>query len=279
MLAHVAGALGDLPAPIRSVAARTVELTITTPGHVTTVAAMVLPHDLAVTTKTIPRSALVTATMPGHINFAATWVGRDKAMGFTIVHLSIAVPALELAPLPANASVVAVAPLVTSSITSPRFAWANTSLGDPTLHANGVVSYLATQSVSNLDGFVDAVAIDANGRVVAVLSTNHFWYSAQFVARVANIVATGHGCHSSLGVNGTNAQGGGAQIKTVRARGASAGRLAPGDVVIGLNGHDIHTWNTLLTLLYLTPAQSVASISFTRDATTYHTVVRLACSL
>ena len=263
MPAQIVTTLNALPQVARAAAQRTVLLTITTPGHVRNVAAMALPHNLAVTTTPIARKALITGSIPSHLNFRVTWVGRDETLGFTIVRLGIKVPSSSFAPLPASTSVVAVAPVVRNSTSPPHYAWANTTLGDPKLKANGVVSYLATQSFWNLNGYPDAIAVNQSGKVVAVLSTNDQWFSAQFVALVANIVATG----------------GGALVSAVAHRGASTGHLKPGDVVIRVNGHDIDSWNTLLTVLYLTPAASQTSLTFLRHATTHHTEVILACAL
>ena len=279
MPAQIVTTLDALPQVARAAAQRTVELTITTPGHVVNVAAMALPHNLAVTTTPIAKKALITGSIPSHLNFRVTWVGRDKTLGFTIVRLGIKVPSSSFAALPASTSVVAVAPVVRNSTSPPHYAWANTTLGDPTLKANGVVSYLATQSFWNLNGYPDAIAVNHSGKVVAVLSSNDQWFSAQFVALVANIVATGDGCHSSLGIKGSNAQGGGVLVSAVARRGASTGHLKPGDVVIRVNNHDIDSWNTLLTVLYLTPAASQSSVTFLRHAATHHTEVILACAL
>lgn len=279
MTAHVARSLDALPAYARGAAQRTVELTITTPGHVSHVAAMVLSHNLAVTTTPIAHNALLTGTLPGHVNFPVTWVARDRAMNFTIVKLSHSVASLHFAPMPASASVLALSPIVEDSTGSPWFAWSTTTLGDPLLRANNLVSYLATNPDANLNGFVDAIALNSAGRVVAVLSTGHLWYSALFVARVAEIEATGHGCHGGLGVASASAQGGGATVTALWARGAAKGVLQVGDVVNRLNGHDIDTEQTLTTWLYLTPAFSKATITFLRGTTTHHAVVTLACAL
>lgn len=278
MSAHVTLTVAALPAAVRLAARRTVDLTITTSGHVASAAAMVLPHDLAVTTTPIARDALLTASVPGHANFPVTWIGRDNALGFTIVRLSVHVPALVFGPLPSSSSVIALSPVITGPASRPRFAWANTTLGDPTLRANGIVGYLAAQSVPHFDGIVDALAVNHNGRVVAVLSAGHLWYSAQFVARVAAIVATGHGCHADLGVVGASAQGGGVAVRTVVSRSAATHLLQAGDVVTSLNGHTIDSWDTLLTVLYLTPALTRARIAFIRHSVTHHAVVTLGCA-
>ena len=144
------------------------------------------------------------------MNFHVTWVGRDKVMGFSIVRLGVHVPALTFAPLPSSKWVVAVSPIVKSSTDPPQYAWANTILGDPTNDATGVISYLSTRSDANLDSFVDAIAVNQSGSVVAVLSIDHLWYSAQFVAHIAYIVATGRGCHAEPRASSApTAQGGG----------------------------------------------------------------------
>ena len=86
--AHLATTLDALPASSRAAAAHTVDLTITTPGHVVNVAAMVLPHDLAVTTTHIPANALITGSTATKVELPRdTRVGRDKVMGFSIVQL------------------------------------------------------------------------------------------------------------------------------------------------------------------------------------------------
>lgn len=276
---HLAVTLSALPATARTAADHTVDLSISTPGHVDVVAAMVLPHNLAVTTTQIPAKALITGSTPGHVNFHVTWVGRDSVMGFSIVRLGIRIPALNLAPLPASKWVVAVSPILRSSTDPPQYAWANTILGDPSIDATGVISYLSTKSDANLNSFVDAIAVNESGRVVAVLSTDHLWYSAQFVARIAYIVATGRGCHSSLGIVGTTAQGGGVTITRVIPKSPAQWRLRKGDVITALNGKGTDTFDALDTELYLTPAYTKATVTFVRKTAVHHTVMTLACAL
>ncbi len=276
---HLAQSISQLPSNSRTAAADTVNLSIATPGHVDVVAAMVLPHDLAVTTTQIPANALITGSTPGDANFPVHWVGRDQVMGFSIVRLGRHVPALSFAPLPASRWVVAVSPILKSSSTSPQYAWANTILGDPKSDATGVISYLSTKSDANISGFIDAIAVDQSGRVVAVLSTDHLWYSAQFVARIAYIVATGRGCHASLGIVGLNAQGGGVTVSRVIPKSPAQWQLKKGDVITALNGEQTETFDALDTALYLTPAFSVAHVTFIRDAAVHHADMTLACAL
>jgi hypothetical protein len=244
-----------LPAESRTAAEHTIDLSIATPGHVAVVAAMALPHDLAVTTTQIPANAIITGSTPGHVNFHVTWVGRDKVMGFSIVRLGVHVPALSFAPLPSSKWVVAVSPILKSSTDSPQYAWANTILGDPQDRRDGRHQLSLDESRTRTSTASSTpIAVDQSGQVVAVLSINHLWYSAQFVARIAYIVATGRGCHASLGVVGTTAQGGGVMVSRVIPKSPSQFRLKKGDVITALNGKDIDTFDALDTALYLTPA-------------------------
>jgi len=276
---HLASALSQLPAESRTAAEHTIDLSIATPGHVEVVAAMALPHDLAVTTTQIPANAIITGSTPGHLNFHVSWVGRDKVMGFSIVRLGVHIPALTFAPLPSSKWVVAVSPILKSSTDAPQFAWANTVLGDPSIDATGVISYLSTKSDANLDSFIDAIAVNQSGQVVAVLSVDHLWYSAQFVARIAYIVATGRGCHASLGIVGVTAQGGGVTVTRVIPKSPAQYRLKRGDVITALNGKDTGTFDALDTALYLTPAYTKANVTFIRASSVHHADMTLACAL
>jgi hypothetical protein len=268
-----------LPSNSRTPAAETVDLSISTPGHVVVAAAMVLPHNLAVTTTQIPSDALITGSTPGDVDFPVHWVGRDQVMGFSIVRLGRHIPALSFAPLPASKWVVAVSPILRSSTKPPQYAWANTILGDPKSDATGVISYLSTKSDANLNNFLDAIAVNQSGRVVAVLSTDHLWYSAQFVARIAYIVATGRGCHASLGIVGLTAQGGGVTVSRVIPKSPAQWQLKKGDVITALNGKATETFDALDTALYLTPAFTVAHVTYVRNSAVHHADMTLACAL
>lgn len=276
--AHLATTLSALPASSRVAAAHVVDLTITSPGHVVHVAALVLPHDLAVTTTVIPVNALISGSTATRVNFPVTLVGRDNVMGFSIVRLSVPVTALKLDPMPASTSVVAVAPVVLGPTATPKYDWAMTTLGDPSNNAQGVVRYLATQTGSSLSGYVDAIAVDTSGHVVAVLSSRHLWYAAKFVAQVAEVVATGRGCHAELGITGKDEQGGGVLVtKVVPYSAAAHAHVVVGDVITDWNGSNLNTWNELVSTLYLTPAYTSARLTFVWKTTVHHASVTLGC--
>ena len=276
--AHLAVTLDDLPASTRIAAAHIVELTITVPGLVTNVAALVLPHDLAVTTMPIPVDAKMTGTSATKSKFRVTLEGRDDVMGFSIVHLGVNIAPLKLDAMPASVDVVAIAPIVKGPANKPEYDWTPTTLGDPSNDSHGVVRYLATKSNTSLSNFVDAIAVDSSGHVVAVLSSTRFWYPAQFVAQVANVVATGHGCHAMLGVRGKNEQGGGVLITRVqRYSPAAHAGLRVGEVLTRWNSTDLDTWDQLVSTLYLTPAYTKATITYAKSTTLHSTNVTLGC--
>jgi hypothetical protein len=276
--AHLALTLDDLPASTREAAAHIVVLTVATPGRIVDVAALVLPHNLAVTTLAIPVDAGITGTSATRTQFPVTLEGRDDVMGFSIVHLGVAIAPSKLGAMPASAAVTAVAPIVKGPANKPEYDWTMTTLGDPSNDVHGVVRYLATKSNSRLNKFVDAIAVDPSGHVVAVLSSTHFWYPAHFVAQVANVVATGHGCHAMLGVVGKSEQGGGVLItKVLRFSPAAHAGLKVGEVLTGWDGTQLDTWNQLVSTLYLTPAYTKASITFAMNTTVHRTNVTLGC--
>ncbi len=235
--AQLARSLDQLPATTRQAAADTVVLTISRAGTTSKVAALVLPGNLAVTTTVIPVTAFITGSTAHQTNFAVTLEGRDSVMGFSIVKLDAHVAATRLGAMPASADVVAIAPVISSSYSTPEYDWTDTTLGDPSNDAQGVVRYLATSANTRLSKYVDAIAVDAHDRVVAVLSAHHFWYPARFVAQVAFVVATGHGCHADLGIKGETEQGGGVRITAIVPYGTAAhAGLAVGDVITEWNG-------------------------------------------
>ena len=88
------------------------------------------------------------------------------------------------------------------------------------------------------------------------------------MAQVADVVATGRGCHADLGNSGTNEQGGGVLITKIKAYSAAehAG-LKVGDVITNWNGTDLNTWNQLASTLYLTPAYTTAHVTYDHKTT------------
>ena len=276
--AQLATTLSALPASSRRAAAHVVDLTITEPGHVTNVAALVLPHDLAVTTTVIPVTAHITGSSATKVNFPVTLISHDDVMGFSIVRLSVPIAAPRLDPMPASTAVVAIAPVVTGPTRPPEYFWAATTLGDPTNSAQGVVRYLATTNESSLSSYVDAIAVDANGDVVAVLSARRRWYAATFVAQVASVQANGRGCHAVLGITGTTEQGGGVLVQRIVPYGAAwRAQLKVGDVITAWNGTALETWTQLASTLYLTSAYTSSKLTYAQGTHVHHTTAYFDC--
>jgi hypothetical protein len=177
LASHVASSIDDLPANSRSAARSTIELVATIDGHLSTAAAMVLPPgNVAVTTTPLPPSASITGTSLTHDRIAVTWLGRDRHLGLTIVRLDRTEPVSDTSSLPASTRVTALAPVFDPTRKSVSYNWSTTTLGDPQrVSVDGVVSYLATSSAGDLHGFSDTVAVDDDGRVVAVLNARGQW--------------------------------------------------------------------------------------------------------
>ncbi len=199
-------------------------------------------------------------------------------MGFSVVRLSVPVTALKLDAMPASTNVVAVAPLANGVTHKPEFDWSMTTLGDPRLNSQGVVRYLATTSDTNLSRYVDAVAIDQQGHVVAVLSSRHLWYSARFVAQVAYVLATGtrlsrvpgRDRHQRTRWRHQGHEG----RRPQRRRGR---RFGPRRRHTAWNGTTLNTWDPTRLDPVLTPAYSLAHITYEHATTVKHATVTLEC--
>lgn len=275
---HLGVPLSALPAAVRPVAADTVDLTVITDNEVTDTTALVLANDLAVTTLRIPANAVIRGTNASRTDFAVSLVGRDEVMGFSIVHLDVPDAAAPLDPMPASAAVTVVAPVVADLVDKPRYDWAVTTLGDPRNGAQGVVRYLATPTGPALSSFTNAVAVDPHGHVVAVLAASHEWFAAQFVARVADVLKEGRGCHSYLGASESTVQGGGVRISDLAQHGPATGAgLRSGDIIMRWGTSEVDDVAALRSMLYLTPAYSAVRVQYLQGNTLRTTTVTPVC--
>ena len=280
LTSHVAVGVSDLPAVARDAAPRVLEVTASSGGHLLATAAVIASDGReAVTTLPLRVSDdVVGATLNGqHVRLFVD--GHDDALGLTFFRLrSDATPTL-VDPLPASTSVVALAPVMTHAGTRPTLYWASTSLGDPfRLVVAGQTSTLATASASNLNGATGAVAIDASGKVVALLNASGAWLPADYVLRVADAWRRAPHCHGRLGVTVTDATEGGALVTAVAATGPSAGVLRQGDVITGLDDDAVNDFDGLVSILYATPGHERARLTLTRGGVVVHAVTTLACA-
>lgn len=275
---NIADTLAQIPSYAQRAAQSAIELVITDNGHLSIGAAMVIaPGTLAVTTTRIPAGASITGSSQSDARFSVTVVNHDDALGFSILRLGRVQPITPTGVLPASSAVLAIAPYFSSSATTPEIAWAQTTLGDPDVEVDaGVVSYLATPSAANLDGYADALAVMPSGQVVAVLTASGEWYSAQYVTLVAHVMSEDRGCHGSLGITYTTAQGGGVDVVRVQS-GPSSGVLRAGDILTSINGASLGSLDSLLQYLYASPAGAKVHVDLIRDGRTFSAALTLGC--
>lgn len=270
--------ISQLPLYAQRAARASVELVFTDFGHVSATAAMVIaPGNLAVTTEPIPASASITGSSQNHSRFAVSFVSHDKALGFTLVHLAVTLPIAQTDILPVAATVLAIAPYFTERTAVPKIAWTATTLGDPIIESrNGIVSYRATPSAPDLYGWADALAVNDAGSVVALLSANNQWFSAQYIATVAQVIAENGGCHGALFIDGSTYQGGGVLVVQVK-HGPAWGRLQVGDQLKSIGGVRLDSMDTLLNYLYAEPPRAIVVVTLIRRGHFSATAVTLAC--
>ncbi len=275
---NVATSISQIPSYAQNAARSTIEIVADDEGHITTTSALVIaPGNLAITTDPLAPASSMTGSSQSDLRFPVTLVTTDRALGFSIVRLGSTLPAAPTNVLPASAAVLALSPVFGEHRRSPAIEWADTTLGDPVEEVvNGVVSYQATPSANNLHGFADTIAVDNEGDVVAVLSANNEWYSAQYITDVAQAVTANGGCHGQLGILGTNAQGGGVLVSSVTAQARAAG-LHPGDIVTTYNGAYVDSLDTLLSILYAARDHASVTIGLLRHGVSLSTHTFLTC--
>jgi hypothetical protein len=275
---HVTSLTG-VPTYAQSAARASLQLIYSDFGHVSATAAMVIaPGNLAVTTDPIPASASIVGSSPKHSRFAVSYVSRDAALGFTLVRLAVKLPIAGTDVLPDSSTVLAVAPVFRAGAAHPTYAWTITTLGDPIIESrDGVVSYRATPSAPDLYGWADTLAVNSAGSVVALLSANGQWFSAQYIANVANVISQNGGCHGALDITGTTYQGGGVIVAKVKRDGPAWGHLQRGDQLTSIGGVRLDSMDTLLNYLYAEPPHSIVVVTLWRLGHFSATAVTLAC--
>ena len=278
LTSHVTTHVSQLPSYLQPVARSAIQLLITMDGHVATGAAMVIePGDLAVTTAPIPVGATVFGASQTNDRFSVSLVDRVNPLGITVLRLSKSEEVTPTQVLPASEAVMAISPYFSPNAIEPKIAWGATTLGDPDVEqADGVVSYLETPSDADLGGFVDTLAVDNQGSVVAVLSAHGQWYSAQYITRVAQVVAENKGCHARLGVRATSAQGGGVAVLQVES-GPSTKLLRANDILTNIGGTQLQSLDSLLAYLYATPPQQRVAVSLLRNGQPLTVDITLGC--
>ncbi|MBU6232683.1 MAG: PDZ domain-containing protein [Acidobacteria bacterium] len=206
-----------------------------------------------------------------------TVIGRDEHLGLTYISLDAPHPVTELGRLAATQPVLALAPYFRPSSSIMSIAYSHTVLSDPqSTAADGVVSYLSATTPSSLHGLAGSVAVDGDGKVVALFGHSNRWLSASYVASVALTWLAEPDCHGRLGIDAVTAPGGGIDVVRVLP-GPSSGLLRRGDVITTINSHSVDSVDQLLSVLYTIPGRSPVVVRYARNSTTQYAVVHLGC--
>ena len=160
-------------------------------------------------------------------------------------------------------------PAITSGVTpaGPAAQGVVAEAGEPLLDSAGQVlgilydPELAGSTTSSNSPRTTSSTAAATATTTASLLTTTAYLPTQLVLGVAGDIRAGTNAHHGwLGVTGTDQPaGGGATVAVVEPASPASGRLAPGEVVVGVNGTPVRTMAELRGRLYvLTPGTSVA---------------------
>ncbi len=278
MVEHVAFSLQAIPHVGQDAAARSIQLTTERDGRLVSGGALIVGNgDVVVTTLPIDRRDTVTGSTFQTPRMPVTWLGFDRHLGLTFLHLPHLLRTTTIAGHNAVESVLVISPYFAASSKTPRFAYATTVLSDPRRTTNdGIVSYLTATSPAQLHGLPGSFAIGDSGDVVAMLGENGQWITAEYISRVAAAWLAAPNCHARLGISGVPAEGGGVVVTAVPP-GPSFNKLEPGDIITALNEKSVDTMDGIVTELYATAGHTSMVVQFLRDQQPSFVVVRLAC--
>jgi len=275
---RVAFSLQAIPHVGQDAATSSIQLTSERDGHLISGGAMIVGNgDVAVTTLRFNSHASITGSTFTTPRMHVQWMGFDRHLGLTYLHLPCTLQTTAIAKHNAIEPVLVISPYFAASSRTPRFAYATTVLSDARRTTNdGIVSYLTATSPTQLRGLTGSFAIGDSGDVVAILSDNGQWITAEYISRVASAWLAAPNCHGHLGISGIPAEGGGVLVTAV-ARGPSFNKLAPGDVITALNEKSVDTMDGIVTELYATAGHTSMVIQFLRHQQPSFVVVRLDC--
>ena len=160
-------------------------------------------------------------------------------------------------------------PAITSGVapSGPAAQGVVAEAGEPLLDSAGQVlgilydPELAGSTTSSNSPRTTSSTAASTATTTASLLTATSYLPTQLVLGVAGDIRAGTNAHHGwLGVTGTDQPaGGGATVAVVDPASPASGRLAPGEVVVGVNGTPVHTMAELRARLYvLPPGTSVA---------------------
>ena len=276
--------LADAPAAVGRTARAMTVLTITSPSGSTTAPGIALVNrHVITTTASIPTNALVYADDLQGRPVTATSVHTDATVGLTA--LVFAVPVTRaVARVTANESrgtAIAVSRAVDGPAKPVQWSTASVSSVDALLSTSGR-SIGSVAASSPLADQPCTVLMTPSGHTEAIsapsLTTGSFLPAAFAADLTTQLVTAPQVTHGHLGISGTTASGGGAEVVDVASSGPAAGVLAPGDVIVAVNGESMTTASEMVDAVYLEPPGSTLDLTVRRGGTTAHRDVTLATS-
>ncbi|NBV26669.1 MAG: hypothetical protein EBR99_05085, partial [Actinobacteria bacterium] len=214
---HVALSLQAIPHVGQNAATSSIQLTTERDGRLISGGAMIVGSgDVAVTTLHLNSHDSITGSTFTTPRMRVQWMGFDRHLGLTYLHLPCTLQTTAIAKHNAVEPVLVISPYFAASSRTPRFAYATTVLSDARRTTNdGIVSYLTATSPTQLRGLTGSFAIGDSGDVVAILSGNGQWITAEYISRVASAWLAAPNCHGRLGISGVPAEGGGVLVTAV----------------------------------------------------------------
>ena len=279
-----ASRLSQAPDSVAQTARAMTVLTVTShTGAVRAPGIALVSRKIITTTTAIPTDALVYADdLQGH-RVAAMNLHTDRTVGLTV--LVFAVPVVravaDVAAEPSQGGSTAVS-LATGGATQPvRWSSAQISSIDALLNSKGH-SIGSITGTSPLSDEADTVLTSNSGRVEAIsspsLATDAFLPASFASALSTQLIVAPTGTHGRLGIAGSTAREGGAKVVEVASDGPAAGILAPGDVILGVDGHTVASAAEMVDAVYLEPAGSVLNLTVQRGHTISNRAVTLTPS-
>ena len=276
--------LADAPAAVGRTARAMTVLTITGPAGTSTAPGIALVNrHVITTTASIPSSALVYANDLHGRPVTATSVHTDPTVGLTA--LIFAVPITHAVASVTSQETRGAAIAVSRSADGPdrpvQWSTATVRSVDALLSTSGR-SIGSVAATSPLNDAPCTVLMSPSGRTEAISApalTSGSFLPASFAADLTtNLITSPEATHGHLGISGTTASGGGAEVVAVSSGGPSDGVLAPGDVIVAVDGENLTTASEMVDAVYLEPPGSTLDLTVRRNGTTAHRDVTLATS-
>ncbi len=288
----IAPSIATLPAADRSAAATLLPLFIVNQWgeHTQAATAMVLPPgDLAVTTTPVPPGAMVRGRSPGHSWMLLQVLGRDGALGVTVLRMPFSLPITVTAALgpavntggaPTSLTALATIQGATNPVEfeyGPAFLTASET---PIAVGSTVLAFTPGRSLAgDISG---ALVLDGNGRAVAAevpMMGDSSFVSATFLQTLAQRLVLGDArAHGWLQVRGASTATGLALVASVARHGASWGKVRVGDEILAVNSVAVHSMADVDTLLYTCSPGTPVTLTIVRDGSVRNVSVRLAGS-